>query len=247
MRFISAILITPSLGTSESSDMLSSSVLTGGRGGAGAFVALGTDKPRPDTPPGHCEPPKGCPKGLLKKSEIIYFMPENTAGFSPLWIHNSKLVKAIWNANVGKTVDKIPFPTRDSKKLASNLASSVWKEGDRVLKFEINCGAVQLNNDPRRARTALANEQTLLMEYIVSELVCKIVSGVCPEIFSISEAAEVGAEVFTSLELTTERKDREYCIGKSMYRLIEEEFVGPSVSKLFKDVSPNAQNLRVKF
>ncbi len=123
-------------------------------------------------------------------------------------------------------------------KLASNLASSVWKEGDRVVKFEINCGAVKRNNDPRRSRTALANEQTLLMEYIVSELVCKIVSGVCPEIFSISGAAEVGAEVFTSLELTTGRKDRDYCIGKSMYRQIEEEFVGPSVSELFKHVSP---------
>ena len=123
---------------------------------------------------------KGCPKGLLKKSEIIDFMPENTAGFSPSWIHNSELVKEIWNANVGKTVDKLPLPTPDSMKLASNLASSVWKEGDRVVKFEINCGAVKRNNDPRRSRTALANEQTLLMEYIVSELVCKIVSGVCP-------------------------------------------------------------------
>jgi hypothetical protein len=108
MRFISAILVTPSLGTSESSHMLSSSVLTGGRGGAGAFVALGTDKPRPDTPPGHCEPPEGCPKGLLKKSEIIYFMPENIAGFSPSWIENSKLVKAIWNANVEKLLTKSP-------------------------------------------------------------------------------------------------------------------------------------------
>ena len=188
---------------------------------------------------GNCKP---IPSSLFKKSEIIDVLPSKGAKWSTVL----ERMKQLWNGNVLSKARIVEIPEasggagRDGpvKLLASGMFGSVWLVGGKVQKFKTNCLAVVLNRDCPEPCTTIANEETLLTEFLVSDIVCRHEPEICPVVSSISGTAEVDKDVFTGLELTMEKEVSDYCIrGKSTYRRIEEQVVGPGVATIFNGVS----------
>ena len=249
MRFIFAILLTRCLGSSGNSwflEMLAQIEADKDRGTGRSAAALELEKPlffrRSTSRVGHCKPTTSSPpSSLFKKSEIIDLLPSKSAKWSTVL----ERMKQLWNDNVLSNADVVKIPKASGgeatdgrvERLASGMSGSVWSVDGKIQKFKTNCLAVVLNRDCPEPCTTIANEETLLTEFLVSDIVCRHEPEICPVVSSISGTAEVNKDVFTGLELTMDKEVSDYCIGKSTYRRIEEQVVGPGVATIFKGVS----------
>jgi hypothetical protein len=250
MRFISALLVIFFLGSAIASldaDACQMKPSTGDDQSA-------QQNPCPshlEHSPRKCTRQKSLPSPLFRKSEQVTQLPPIT----PDWQALLKRMQSIWNTNVDLFVATIEIPEEDEKgtieKLGAGYSASVWSlpggtEGNIVQKIETNCLAILHNTKCPHGCSVFSNEQPLLTEYIVSELVCKQDTSVCPVIFSISPQAPISRDVFSKLGIRMDARHKSDCIKKVNgqnpspgIRKIEEEFVGPSVTILFgKALSP---------
>ena len=102
----------------------------------------------------------------------------------------------------------------------------------RVFKFETNCPAIRNNMDCVGCNT-IANEEPLLMEFIISEIAC---GEICPKIFAVSSPEIISENTDPRLQFGVLKPQLNVPLCSrigSTVRFVEEELVGKSVDTLF--------------